>query len=79
MNGKTFAEALVELDASIAREAARRPFNLILEGGFVTRIEEGGAHVAYVNGNTYAAVSDGATGFGEDGKYHFSLEDNPLG
>lgn len=78
MSGKTFNEALVELDASIASEAARRPFNLIIEGVFVTRIE-GGGYVAYVNGNTYAAVSDGATGVGEDGKFHFSLEDNPLG
>lgn len=79
MKGRTFREALIEFDASIADQAAKRPFNLVVDGGFVTRTERGGVYIAYINGQTYIAVSDGPTGVGADGKYHFSVEDNPLG
>lgn len=83
MSGREFAEALRDFDLSIIESAAARPFNLLVssEDGnvLVTRKEVGGQYMAYVGGRELPAVSDGQLGVGADGKFHFSLEDNPLG
>ncbi len=64
---------------AIAKNAAEWPFNLMVDGIFVTRARAGGDYIAYVCGQECLAIADGSTGLDDYGFFHFSLEDNPLG
>jgi hypothetical protein len=75
-----FANALHTLDVAVTEEAQRRPFNMLVQEGFITKARVGGDYVAYINGHEHLAVADGGAGLDDSGFFHFSLEeDNPLG
>lgn len=72
-----FADASKRFSEEIQAAADERPFNLIADGIFVTRVD-GGGYIAFYNGTTIAATADDGHGLEPDGLFHFSIN-NPLG